>query len=310
MNVRELKKAVRQLPAAVLTVGKAQLKMIKGSTEEKDRELLLDLALMADLHTDADTLRNRTNVLRLALAGLSSSFTPDAVIMAGDITNSAHIKEYKLLRKLCSVYLKGQRILPELGNHDTRGTSIFPYYGEAKTLFLRFCDFCRVNTDKVYYKTVINGYYIICLGSETLLQNEAYLSDGQLEWLDDTLTEAEKNGKPVFIVNHQPPEGRNGVGLLWKDGGAGEQSERLEAILKKYSAKQKIVFISGHLHKTLQRFAFEKDENGIIYLNLPSVEYDGGTGYRIKVTEDEIKFIPYDYINGRPLYLPQFTERM
>ncbi len=286
MNRNELIKAVKELPAAAVTVTRTYLKHKLIIPKHNRDDIKLELVALADLHTDADAFRDRTNVLRLAFSGIGYNFSPDAVIMAGDITNSAHTKEYKLLKKLCSAYMKAQRILPEIGNHDTRGTSIFPYYYEAEKLFRDFCWFCGIRTDKVYYKTVINGYYIICLGSENILQNEAYISEEQLIWLDEALTEAENDKKPVFVINHQPLNNHNGIDKLWPDGGVGKQSADIEAILEKHADKNKIVFISGHLHKMSPEYSYEKTDSGIIYLNLPSFEYDGGKAYRIIVIYD------------------------
>ena len=310
MNKKEFIKAMKEFPSAANAVVKTHVSHKLLIPKHNRDDIKLELIALADMHTDADALRDRTNILRLALSGIGYSFSPDAVIMAGDITNSAHTKEYSLLKKLCDAYLKGQRILPEMGNHDTRGTSIFPYYYEAEKLFRDFCWYCGIRTDKVYYKTVIKGYHIICLGSENILQNEAYISDEQLSWLDEALCEAGKSGKPVFVINHQPLNDHNGIDVLWKDGGVGAQSDKIEKILEKHTAKNKIIFISGHLHKVSPEYSYEKSDSGIIYLNLPSFEYDGGKAYRITVKGNELKFTLFDFINDRAVLGFCHTERI
>ena len=61
----------------------------------------LRLALIADLHTDADPYRDRSNVLRRAFAGMMAQCRGyDGVVAAGDLTNSAHPREYALLGHL------------------------------------------------------------------------------------------------------------------------------------------------------------------------------------------------------------------
>ncbi|MBQ6118707.1 MAG: metallophosphoesterase, partial [Clostridia bacterium] len=73
----------------------------------------------ADLHTDADPYRDRTDVLRRAFAGLRREGALDALVLCGDITNCGDEKEYALLRRLKKAYLGETRLLPQMGNHDS-----------------------------------------------------------------------------------------------------------------------------------------------------------------------------------------------
>ena len=99
----------------------------------------LRLALIADLHTDADPYRDRSNVLRRAFAGMMAQCRGyDGVVAAGDLTNSAHPREYALLLGLLRAYFPGalERMIPQMGNHDARGTSIDPDFPQACRLSL------------------------------------------------------------------------------------------------------------------------------------------------------------------------------
>lgn len=244
-------------------------------------------ALAADLHTDADPYRDRTNHLRQCFAGMTKHCRDfDAVVFAGDLTNSAHELEYSLLPQLLQRYFPGamEKLIPQMGNHDARGTSIDKDFPAACALFQRFCKQCGHGIRRNYYSVQVRGYTFLVLGTEKLLQNEAYLSDEQFLWLEAQLKAACAGEKPVFIVCHQPPHGRNGVDIQWPDGSLGADSPRLEALLMHYAeiAHAPLVYISGHLHK-YSSYAFEQAAPQLYYLNLPSLlfsdEETGGHGF-------------------------------
>lgn len=82
---------------------------------ESSDDVLLNAVIAADLHTDAQAFRDRTNILRKAFVGISKDKTDiDAVIFAGDNTNCGDEAEYANLRRLTSVYLKAERIIPAM----------------------------------------------------------------------------------------------------------------------------------------------------------------------------------------------------
>ncbi len=247
----------------------------RGSpAEEPDA---LKALLIADMHTDADPWRDRSNVMRRYLTGATTYCgDADVLVLAGDNTNSAHEREYTLLRRLLRRYCVIPQILPAMGNHDTRGTSIDPDFEEATRLFRALCKECGISASQNYFRMQIKGFWFIALGSERLLKDDAYLSPTQLQWLDESLTKAKQSGKPVFVVCHQPPYGRNGADEHWPGDGpawVGEQSAELEAILLRHGQdkRQPIIYISGHLHQTPCKQTFQKASEGLYYLNLPEV---------------------------------------
>ena len=162
---------------------------------ENEEAIRLNAVLIADMHTDANPVRDRNNIIRRSLSGISRcSDDLDALVIAGDITNSGSEKEYFYLSGMLKVYNKTEFILPEIGNHDSRGTSEDKDYETAAELFLRFCNESKIATERVYYSSQINGYYFISLGTEKALENEAFISQEQLEWLNETLSLAENSG--------------------------------------------------------------------------------------------------------------------
>lgn len=261
---------------------------------------LFTAALIADLHTDGNYYRDRNEKLRNAFSSISESEKPlDAVIAAGDITNSGHISEYTHLKAFITDYLRARHFIPQMGNHDARGCSIYPYFDEATELFIDFCKFCGFETikDKNYYHIVINGIHIIVLATEKLPHNEAYITRAQADWFDQILSQADKSNKPILVINHQPPFHRNGSGevLLLDEGGT-----QLEDIMLAHaSEKTPVLYISGHFH-ALNEHTLEKVQN-IHYLNLPSLQYGptdeetGSYGFIMEIYENQIKLRCRDF---------------
>ncbi len=269
--------------------------------DDKDK-ILLNSALIADIHTDGDALRDRNNIIRSGIAGISRSAVPvDALVMAGDITNSAAKVEYTNLNRFMATYNKAVHIIPEMGNHDSRGTSIYPDFEEASEFFRDFCTVQGIETDKNYYSTIVNGYYFIVMGTEALLQNNAYISDEQLRWLDETITLAEKSGKPVFIINHQPLSGTGDMDTSSKNSGCvGEASDEIRSILLRHAQGGTVLlYVSGHLHSDLCDGTFDS-EGSVYYLNLPAFlySYGGGCGFAMEVYENRILLRARNYITG------------
>ena len=265
--------------------------------------LLLTAALVADLHADGDRYRDRNNKLRKAFAHISHAKRKlDALIMAGDITNSGHISEYTHIKRFMKKYLSAQNVVPQMGNHDARSCSIYPYFDEAMELFSDFCDFCKVkkDKDKSYYYTVINNCYFIVLGTEELPDDGAYIKEAQAKWLDEVLIEAEKSMKPIFVINHQPPLLRNKI----KTEFLYDAGPNIENIMHCHSSSDApIIYISGHMHKMGEN-TYEKVEN-IHYFNLPSLQYgpnkdeSGAYGFMLEVYNKNIVLRARDFENNK-----------
>ena len=253
----------------------------------KDEPLLLSAALVADLHADGDRYRDRNNKLRYAFASISNAKRKlDALILAGDITNSGHISEYTHIKRFMKKYLNVMSIIPQLGNHDARSCSIYPYFDEATELFDDFCKFCKQEKekDKNYYYTVVNNCYVIMLATDKLPDDGAFISCEQLEWFENVLTEAEKSQKPIIVVNHQPPLLRNKA----KEVFLYDAGERVEEVMLKHSnSDTPIIYISGHMHRMGEN-TYENVEN-IHYINLPALQYgpnekeEGAYGFLLEI---------------------------
>ena len=236
--------------------------------------------LAADLHTDADPYRERTDVLRRAFSGVTGKYgRVNAFVMAGDITNCGDEKEYRLLRRLMRRYLRADLLVPAIGNHDAWHHSDHPCFEIAYRLFQDYCKDCGHNVTENYYTCSDARCNFIVLGTEKTMHNCTYLSEKQLDWLEQQLSRCVKQNKLIVVVNHQTLASRNGGDGGWAEEGQAAVSDRIEALLERYSQKARaaILFVSGHKHM-LEKNCFEQANDRLHYLNLPSFEYGDGEG--------------------------------
>lgn len=271
-------------------------------TVEDSQSILLDAALISDTHSDSDYFHDRSKLLRRAVCGVSQTDRiPDALIIAGDISNASDSREYRRLQGTIRTFNKVETILPAAGNHDVRARDT---YEEAMGYFCDFASFCGIETDKPYYSTTVNGYYFIILGSEDQTSIEAYISDEQLDWFENQLTEALKTEKPFFIICHQAMYNSNNVVFnpeAEKNWGIGAQSERVEEIVRKYvpSYDYPVFFISGHLHHNFDEYTVDDDFcDNLWCVTLPSVTKtdNGGLGMAMEVYSDRVLLRARNYI--------------
>ena len=263
------------------------------------------VALISDLHADADLTRDRTFVLRDALTGMTCTLGRlDALVLAGDMTNCGDEKEYLNLRSKLRCFVSAKQILPQMGNHDSWHHSDDPDYPKALKNFTGFCKWCGISADKPYYRWSDDHCNYIAVGSENNMQNSAHLSDAQLVWLQTALNIAARNGKPVVLICHQPLDGHNGNSAEWRDNGEGDRSARLEQLLTETAAKTDapVLFVSGHMHADFGEQSFEDAGDGLYYLNLPSFEYnDGNPGAALTIAADGIYLQRYLFGNSEAI---------
>ncbi len=225
----------------------------------------------------------------------------DAVVGVGDIAENGLNEEYQVVYDGISGL--DTRYIMATGNHDIR----LRLYAQSVKRFSNFAN--ALNDDEameeLHFSEVINGYKVIVLGSDRTEFEEAYLSDEQLEWLDDEV--AAENGKPVFVILHQPLKHTHNVEVAWNSpfeggGTVGAQSIALKAILSKY---KNVILVSGHLHSGFGPDSYNLVD-GIHSVNLPSLTIENkdgtynnpGTGYIVEVYEDEIIFRARDFAKG------------
>lgn len=225
----------------------------------------------------------------------------DAVIGVGDIAENGLACEYQLVYDELSGL--DTRYIMATGNHDIR----LRLYQQSVYTFTNFAN--ALNKDEAmksfHFSEEVAGYKFIVLGSDRTEFEEAYISDAQLEWLDDELKAA--NGEPTFVILHQPLKKTHNVEVAWNSPGdtagtVGAQSVALKAIMSKY---ENVILVTGHLHS-----GFGPDNynyvDGIHAVNVPSLTIENkdgtynksGLGFIVEAYENEIIFRARDMAKG------------
>ena len=235
----------------------------------------------------------------------------DAFVVVGDITENCLTSEWDMVNELLGKYNYGKELVFATGNHDIR---LRDYEESLGRFTASYNTITGEELDSMSYTKEINGYTFVVMGSDDTVMEEAYISDAQLEWLDASLAEATADGKPVFVILHQPLKDSHGLPIPWGNGTnknaghVGDQSEEIQAILDAYN---NVFLISGHLHLGFGQYTYEKIGN-IHAVNVPAIgkgNADGtynefATGYSVEVYENEVLFRARDYANGK--YLPEY----
>ncbi len=279
-----------------------------------EEDCRLYFATISDIHMTDETARR--DMLGFALQDMQEADRRlDALVMAGDLTEHGYIEHWKMLEEAFSKYDPADRILLAQGNHDTWTED--EGYNLAEKYFREYAEKIGgryINHE--YYSTLIKGYTFIFLASQTD-RTAAYISNAQLKWLKLRMSQAAERGGPIFVVCHWPINQTHGLPVTWgeddmepDDGGIGEQSAQVEAILKQYD---NVFFINGHIHSG---FSKESDASRTGYLtvendgsfhsiNLPSYMYPvprgrvaNGTGLNFEVYDDKVVIRGRSYSAG------------
>lgn len=214
--------------------------------------------VMSDIHVQKWSKdsqdRFRTAMLDTAQAMPSSS----VLIFNGDLGNGQP-EDYEVLGQLMKELPQPEHVQYAIGNHefykawtDVNGNwseASFPNGETADDSVSRFLGFTGL--EKPYYDKWVEGHHFIFLGSETYRQADpsigesAWLSETQLQWLEQSLADQAEAGKPVFVFLHQPLPFTVAGSSIPINSNAVILHERVKEILGRYP--QAILF-TGHSH--------------------------------------------------------------
>ncbi len=241
----------------------------------------------------------------------------DAFITIGDNTSDGIKQNWDMVKECYAGHNPAERILLCIGNHDTWGDDDHPY--DAINYFKEYTEIiCGRKIDNTYFAEVVNGYHLIFLGSEKDGGCAAYISDEQIAWFEKEMEKAGKSGKPIFVFCHQALNGRHGLPRTWgypadpnwpaDEGGIGDRSEQVAAIMKKY---KNVYYLSGHSHMGLsgesmmerEGFSTFEIEDGLRMINFPTTacgnaycdDASQGIGMQLEVYDDRVVFRPRNY---------------
>ncbi|NQX66504.1 metallophosphoesterase [Paenibacillus alba] len=204
--------------------------------------IFVKFQVITDTHVQGSPTETYSRNFNSALQDISATVSDsDGIMHIGDITDSGTLAEYNTFSSIWNLY-KGS--LPPmhvtLGNHDVRWAD----FNQRLSSFTAI-----TGMRKQYYDLWIKGYHFIFLGTEKGLKDSSYLSETQLKWLDEKLSEKEARDKPIFIFHHQPLKNTvaganvaNNKDFNWY---GVRQDRELKTILSKHP--QSILF-SGHTH--------------------------------------------------------------
>lgn len=227
----------------------------------------------------------------------------DALVIAGDISEFGDGPSYDVTwNALANSEIGKKTVLLATGNHDIR----LAYEYQTDFVMSKASEYLNMEIDKAYYSYEINGYTFIVMGSDEWQFEKAVISDEQLAFIDAELEKA--NGKPAFVICHQPLANTHGLPEVWKNGDLGEDSAAVKEVLMKHS---NVFYLNGHLHdgvyeKSLEIFDAEK---GVYSINLPAFGKDNdygkfaqvGLGTYVEVYDDTVVFTARDFGAGQPL---------
>lgn len=270
--------------------------------------------------SDYDAKRHQyTKNAAIDLSNAEGTF--DALVMAGDIAENGKGSEYQLVLNYLAAADNVENHIMAVGNHDVRLRA----YCQILDTFNEFCNSANDNfaanakfyaEEKLSYSYEVNGYAFIVLNTDKPVFEESYFSDACLAWFDAELAKATADGKPVFVILHQPLKETHQVWQAWNSpdnnaGTVGDQSDALQATMNKYN---NVFLITGHLHMGFSKEWSIHEIGNFTGVNLPGIgpknadgEYnESGTGYIMEVYEDRVEFIARNFNLGK--YVPEHNE--
>ena len=262
------------------------------------------MAFVAFADTHIRDTAFQPHLLECGLEDIDAAETQfDAFIIAGDISEMGDAPSYDVTWECIDNSEIGKKpVLLATGNHDIR----LAYEHQTDLIMDKAEEYLDIEIDKPYYSYEVNGYKFIVMGSDEWLFEKAMISDEQLAFIDSELAEA--NGKPAFVVCHQPLKDTHGLPEVWANGDLGEDSDEVKAVLMKY---KNVYYLNGHLHdgvyeKSLEVFDAEK---GVYSINLPAFGKDNdygkfsqtGLGTYVEVYDDSVVFTARDFARGEYL---------
>lgn len=270
---------------------------------EDPANVKLSFACMADTHLpDRESAEKNLANFFEDLGNSENRF--DAALMAGDIADYGLKKEYDRFFRVLDKQNAVDNLLITIGNHDARAI----YKRNTGIVMKKAEQYLKINTNgKSYYSYDIKGYTFIVLATEKRVLEKAHITKEQIDFLDRELDRGTKDGKPVFVMCHQPFAETHGLPEVWKTGDMGEQNDEVRAVMEKY---KNVFFINGHLHggvfeKTLEVL---NEQQNVISLSIPGYRKpnnfgitDAGVGYYGEVYEERVVFIARNFLTGEPV---------
>ncbi len=284
------------------------------------QKMKLMFEVFADIHMSEErNQNNRRECFIAALSDIKKNFPDtDAILSAGDFTASGKKEQFEHFYEILEEHspVDKEKWLLALGNHDVRGDDpakwntdpekISPTWEAAKKWYLKWNAPYMNEETQVYYDKWIKGYHFIVLNTENGLKDACSLSESQLVFLEEKLSEKEDGEKPIFVMIHQPLWDTHWRGNILK--GFGEEDHKVKEILARHP---QVVFFSGHIHNGVGVTEIIERPFGTM-VDLPSFLFsengvtEPGIGYHVEVYEDCITMRARNY--EKSMWIPQYDR--
>jgi Icc protein len=272
-----------------------------------EEQPIIVFQVITDTHVRADPEHVHNHNFDRALKDIIRQSADSIGIMhVGDVTDNGFDDEFAEVHRILSDNSEGlPRLLWTTGNHDV-GLGI---WDKRISKFLS-----ETGMTGPYHDHWIQDYHFVFLGTEQGLELFCDLSDVQLLWLDDKLSENASLDKPIFLFVHQPL--MDTVGGSFKEQGwyGVTQDNPLKSILAKYP---QVIMFTGHTHWELEAgYARSEDHDSMpAMFNASSVAYlwtdldehkDGSQGYYVEVYAHKVLVKGRDFATGDWVQKAQF----
>ena len=273
-------------------------------TFEKSGDVLLSAAVIADTHLpDREAAEANLGNFFKDISNSPEKF--DVFMMAGDIADYGLNKEYERFFRP----IDEQKIIPHtlvtMGNHDAR----FFFKKNSRVVMDKVDKYLNIKTaGKTYYSYDINGYTFVVMCTEKRVLEKAYISKEQMEFIDSELARGTKDGKPAFLMCHQPFAFTHGLPEVWETGDLGEQNDEVRAVVERH---KNVFFINGHLHGGIYKNVVDtvNEANGVHSISIPGYRKpnnfgitDCGAGYLMEVYDDRVVFRARRFLTGKNMH--------
>lgn len=292
----------------IIITALGNLGIISGPSEatpitfEDEGNVKMSFVALAD--TQALPLGYHQYLLENAFTDIENSDLDfDALVIAGDISELGEENSYEIIWEAIDNSVIDKAIL-STGNHDIR----FAYKWHTEYINAKAEEYLGIEIENAYYSYDVNGYTFIVMNSDAWQFEKAIISDEQLAFLDSELARATKNGKPAFVICHQPLTDTHGLPTDWEGADLGEDSPQVREILTKY---ENVFYLNGHLHDGITENSLEvfDEEKGVYSVNLPAFGKENdfgeflqmGLGAYVEVYSDRVIFTARDFAAGDAL---------
>ena len=274
--------------------------------------------LISDTHLVSNSDSEEAEYFKTALQDMKEiNPNAQAFLTAGDNTQDGKEKEMKVFYDILDAYnpVGDDQTMIALGNHDVRDPNSSDwethpvesnaYWSTIYNLYMEHNSKYMPDTQgKTYYDRWIGGYHFIVLNPENAAKDTAWMTQTQLDWLEEKLSENEEVGKPAFVIIHQALNDthRGSNNYL----GFGNSDAQVKEILSRHP---QTIFISGHIHNGMGVAEVMTRGYGTL-VDVPSFRWNSngitgaGMGYEVYLYDTEMYMRARDFVKHE--WVPEF----